>query len=305
MNKFTECSSKIKVEKRLFKPMFKFFGWDLYGNLSNVARGQGVNILLNMFFGVVANTAYGISNQVQSAVGSFSSNIITAVKPQIIKTYAAGNFDRCSGLIITASKIIFVLLLLISVPLIIEMKFILELWLDEVPKYSVWFARFTVGFLFFAALSTVLVTGVHATGDIRRPSFINGTIYLSVLPITYFAFKVGLSIYFPLILNIVFVLVGCIVNLVTLNKTLSQLSLRHYLIDVLCPCFFLAILALGIGYGISLNVHDEILRVLFVCVGTTITILLSSYLIVAKGNEKVLVKSYLKSVFKKWGLRKI
>ena len=297
--KFQECHIKIKTDKRMFKPMFHFFGWDLYGNLSTVARGQGVNMLLNIFFGVVANTAYGISNQVQSAVGAFSSNIITAVKPQIIKSYASGDIARCTQLIIASSKLICVLLLLISLPLIMEMHDVLYLWLGEVPKYTVWFARFTIGFLFFAALSGVVVTGVHATGNIKRPSFINGTLYLLVIPITYIAFRLNSNIYLPFILNIIFVFIGCLVNITTIKQKIPMMTIKLYFNEVLAPGLLTGLLTFLIINYVHIQISNSIIRGFAVILTSSFFIIIFSYFIIATKQERVQTLSFLKKHFNK------
>lgn len=296
---FPECSKRIIIDRKLFRPMFSFFGWDLYGNLSTIARGQGVNILMNMFFGVSANTAYGISNQIQSAVGSFSANIVTAVKPQIIKSYAANEYQRMITLIYSSSKLIYVLLLLISLPLLLEMFFVLELWLGEVPQYTVWFARLTVAFLFLAAMSTILVTGVHATGDIRRPSFINGSIYLSVVPISYLAYKLGFSIYLPLMINVVFVFIGCLVNLITLKKFVVLISIKTYLIHVIFPCLFASFISFIPSYVVHSLQLTPWIRFISVLLTSAFCVVTASYFIVATKEERKLISFYIKSIIKK------
>ena len=302
---FPECRPRYHFNRSQLRSMFAFFGWDLYGNLSTVARSQGVNVLLNIFFGVATNAAYAIAGQVQSAVGSFSNNIATAVKPQIIKSYAAGEYTSLVNLVMISSKIIFILLMLISVPLMIEMEFVLKLWLGEVPPFSVWFARLNVLFLFFSALSFVLVTAVHATGDIRRPSLINGTIYLSVLPLSYIGYKVGLSIYLPFVLNILFVVVGCVINLLTVKKYVKCVSVRFYLLHVILPCTLTMSIVTAICLSIHLIVASDWLRVIWVAVISTVASILISYLLVTNREEKRLLKDLISVKLSKWNIKKV
>lgn len=284
-HKFGECRCGLVMDKKLMKPMFSFFGWDIYGNLSVMARGQGVNVLINMFFGVIGNAAFGIAAQVQSAVGAFSSNIVTAVKPQIIKSYASDDINNMIRLILTSSKFIFILLMMIGLPLIIEMRFILQLWLGEVPTYSVGFSQLNILFVFFSSLSFVTVTGVHATGNIKRPSFINGTIYLSVIPLTYILYKFHGTIYIPFILNVIFIITGCLINLSTLHRHIPSLSVRKFIFSVLLPCIGVMILSSSVLSVIHSTISNDWIRLIIIFISSILITPVLSYFIIATKEE--------------------
>ena len=155
MYHFKECRLRWTWQPSIMKPMLSFSGWDLFGNASNLARTQGVNMLANMFFGTVANAAITISFTVQSVVLQFASNVSTAVRPQVVKTYSVGDTDRMSTLIYASAKYLYLLLLLVSVPIFIETYYVLELWLKIVPQYTVWFVRILIFFNFFSQMSVV------------------------------------------------------------------------------------------------------------------------------------------------------
>ena len=146
------------------------------------------------------------------------------------------------------------LLVAISIPVIIEMDFLLKIWLGEVPLYSVWLCRLSIFFLYFSTLSFIMVTGAHATGKIKIPSLINGSIYLSVVPISYIAFKHGGSIYIPFICNAIFVFFGCCMNLYAIKRQIAQFAfwsyftmcISHFLCGYSTCCYlFLSILWMG------------------------------------------------------------
>ena len=173
----------------VFKPILTFSGFDMYGNLSNMARSQGVNMLLNMFFGAIMNAAAGIATTVQNAIIGFANNILTTATPQITKLYASSQYKEMEYLINNTIKINIVLLALLSIPVTTEMNFILSLWYGIVPDYAISFCIFTLLFNIAAVPSSVIVKGIHATGNVKYTSIINGTLYLLVIPVTYFSFK--------------------------------------------------------------------------------------------------------------------
>lgn len=131
-------------DKNLFRQLISYAGWNLIGSISSLLRTQGVSMLLNAFYGVVMNAAYGIASQVKGQLNNFSTSIVTATRPQIVKSEGQGNRQRALALSATTSKIAFLLLSMLSVPLIIEMPYILQLWLKNVPEYTVSFTRLII-----------------------------------------------------------------------------------------------------------------------------------------------------------------
>ena len=213
--------------------MLTFTGWDFYGNASVVARTQGVNMLLNIYFGPVLNAANGIATQVQGAAMSFAANVMAAFKPQIIKSYAFNDFARMNQLIFAAGKFATVLMLLTSIPLMIEMEFVLTVWLGDWPKYTADLCRLTILFNMLSNLSAVLIMGIHATGNVRRPNVINGTIYLLVIPITYMIYKyIGAGPLLPFVINIIAVIIGLLCNMWTLSILVQSFKLKKFFVSI-------------------------------------------------------------------------
>lgn len=238
---FQECHIQlICMRKNMVWKMLNFSGWDLVGNLSVIGRTQGIAILANMFFGAVANASIGIANQIQGAVNAFANNITMAIKPQIIKSYAKNDFEREKQLIYLGSKVAFMLILFLGLPLVLEMPYILKLWLNVVPEYSVAISRWTLAFIMFSNISVITVTGVHATGDVRLCSIVNGILYLSVIPITYIAYKMNGSIYFPFCLNAVFIIIGSIMNFYYASRYIKTFSTYDFIKRVIFRCLLLA-----------------------------------------------------------------
>lgn len=163
--------------------------WTMNGNLAFIGYTQGVNILLNMFFGPVVNAARGIAIQVESAVMTFVSNFLTAIKPQIIKSYATGECDYMHKLVIVASKYGFFLMMFITFPLLLLIEPVLHLWLGIVPDHTGTFVKIMLFSGLLTPLSRVLITSIHATGNIKKFQLYEGTSLLMILPIAYFLLK--------------------------------------------------------------------------------------------------------------------
>ena len=170
INKWEHCKFKLSLDREFLRPLLSYSGWDLFGNASLVARTQGVNILLNIFFGAVMNAAAGIAMQVQTAAMSFATNVMTAFRPQIVKTYATKSYNEMINLISLGSIITYVLYLIIVTPLIFEMDFILHIWLKEVPNYTVCFCQLALLMDLFSNSGRFLMIGIDATGRIKETS---------------------------------------------------------------------------------------------------------------------------------------
>ncbi|MDR1758972.1 MAG: oligosaccharide flippase family protein [Fibrobacter sp.] len=297
LKKFTVCKYKFEWNKKYIYPMLSFSGWDLYGNMSVVARTQGVNVLLNLFFGAVLNAANGIAVQVQGAVMAFANNIITAVRPQIVKSYAARNYSYTIKLVLNAAKYIYLLLLVLSLPLILEMNFILNLWLKNVPPHAVSFCRLTLLFNFFATMSFVVVSAIHATGNIKRPSLINGSLYLAVIPVSYAAFKFNGIPEFPYLCNVLFIFIGMLSNVYTLKLYLPEFSIRKFILNVLSVCLLISFVSFLASYGIREKLPEGFLRFFTVSAVSTIIIAGMTYFIAIDKQTKQLVKE---KIARKW-----
>jgi len=190
---FTICKYQRHWDNSQFKILTSFSGWNMLGGLGVVCNGQGINILFNIFCGVVANAAMGISHQVSSAVGAFVGNMQMAFNPQIVKSYAANDIPYFNSLIFRASRISFFLILIIGLPVIICTKQLLELWLDEIPDYAISFAQLSILYSMVDALSGALWVGTQATGNIKWYTIILTLFLFLNLPIGYFLLKCGMS----------------------------------------------------------------------------------------------------------------
>lgn len=232
---FEETQSKPNFDKKQFKEIFAFAGWTMNGNLAVIGYTQGLNILLNMFFGPVVNAARGIAVQVQNVARQFCGNFQMALNPQLTKSYAVGDYSRMQELLKVSSKFSFFLILLISLPIIIEAPFLLKWWLKTVPEHTVSFLRLVLCSSCIVALSNPIITSVYATGKVKKYQLLEGSTLLTIIPISYLLLKL-----FHLPPETVF-LVHIIIEIITqfirvrIVLPMISMSLREYFLDVIWP----------------------------------------------------------------------
>ena len=251
LRNFEECKYRWFFEKSLFREMASFAGWKLLGSMAYVFYTQGLNLLLNVFFGPVANAARAASYQAQTAVGKFSSNIQTAINPQITKTYASGQIEEMHQLIFKGFRLIFFILLIICLPLIVETPAVLGLWLMEVPEGSVTFLRFLLITLLVQRCYGVLITAVSATGNIKKYQITMGTLTLTIVPIAYIVLKLGGLPWSVFAVQLVIVIIS---NIVILSVILPiiKMGLKDLLRYAIMRCALVTVLSLIIPIAIKI-----------------------------------------------------
>lgn len=227
---------KMGVENSLFKEMFSFAGWNLFGNGSYLLRNQGVDILLNLFFGVTVNAAKGICNHVQAAVYQFVSNFQMAITPQLTMSVAQKDYGRTHTLVFQGGRFSFYMLSLFAVPLIVSAPEILSLWLVEVPEYSIIFIRWTLLYLLLDSLSRFLITSVLAYGKIKKYQIVVGGTKLLTLPLVYVWLMLGGSPVTGILANIIIEVV-CLGQRLYYNSKYNGLSWQLYLLRIVLPCW--------------------------------------------------------------------
>ncbi len=180
-------------DSSLYKKLLSFSGWSLFGSISNVGYQQGVNIIINLFYGVALNAAVGIANQVNSAVQSFVTNFQQALNPQLVQAEASKNRERQRDLIFKSSKFSFFIMYFISYPLIINLQCVLSLWLNKYPEHTVSICSLILIGVLISCLSGPLWVSIYATGKIKAYQIAVSCVALSVLPIIYIGGILGMS----------------------------------------------------------------------------------------------------------------
>lgn len=254
---FEESRFNFIFNKEVFKQMISFFSWDLYGNMCLVFRLQGTNILLNMFFGPIVNASVAIVGQFQGGLMSLSSNFTLAAKPQMIQSYAGKDYERVFLLLKQGTKLSFYLVMIFSIPLSFNSKFILELWLNEVPPYADQFLQLSLIASVLSVSFSLFNPIIHATGKVFLNSFVTGTIYLLSLLIIYVLFKYGFSPVTPYYVIFFIVLLVGVTNLFIVQKYLPEFNAMSFVKTVLIKMYFIYILLIGLGFlqSIYLPIH--------------------------------------------------
>lgn len=188
---FTETKIKFFLDKNILKDVASFSVWMALGGTAFVAREQGVNMVINYFCGVTINAARGVSTQINSCLNQFSSSISLAIKPQITKSYAEGNIERSISLTFLLNKALCIMILLITVPLYFEIDYVLGIWLKDIPYYTNHFSQWVLIVAFLANLRNTYEPYYLAIGNIKTLQWISSLIYILILPLSFFALKLG------------------------------------------------------------------------------------------------------------------
>lgn len=232
--KYPECRYRFFWKKDVFFEMFKFAGWNTFGTAVWAVNEQGMNILLNMFFGPVVNASKGISSQVNSAINNFSLNFFTAVRPQIVKSYANKNIRYFLDLIFNSSRYSFYLLLFVSLPLLFRSDYILSLWLKKVPEFAPAFVSWVVIYSLANVLTNPLWSAIQAIGSLKKYCLIGSAVYLTAFPISYLFLLGGHNpvIIFKVLVCVRLFYLGVILKIV---KGYVRFSIKEYGSSVVYP----------------------------------------------------------------------
>ncbi|WP_289047636.1 hypothetical protein [uncultured Psychrobacter sp.] len=229
--KFVESKFRFYWNRRLFNTMLSYTGWNLWGNIAFVLSTQGVNVLLNIFFGPTVNAARAIAMQVSGALSSFVQNLQVAINPQIIKSYAAKDMSYMHSLVCYGAKYNFFVLLLLSMPVLINTDIILEVWLGKVPEYASIFVQLIIINILIDCISSPLITSAQATGKIKLYQTLVGGLLLLNLPFAYTILKMGYEPYAVIYVSITLSIFALIARL-SILKTLISLPIARYLKEV-------------------------------------------------------------------------
>jgi O-antigen/teichoic acid export membrane protein len=268
---YPECKFVKVWDKKQFQSILSYSGWSLFGTSANIAYNQGNNILINLFFGPVANAAQAVAFQVSGALSMFSSNFYAVIRPPLIKSYAEGNYEYMMRLFYTSAKITFCLLLLIFLPLILNTEYILNLWLDNVGDYMVAFSQLTLIASIILAMHQPITTIIQATGSVKRYHVIVETSTLLILPLTYVCFKYGYSVVWAFYISIAMFLIAHIIRLLVL-RTVIAFSLREYVVRFVLPMLLLTIISTGVTYFIHKLLANGFFNLTLTCMVAALSV---------------------------------
>lgn len=230
--RFPESHLTICKDKSIYKGMLSYSLWDFVGQFCATGGNQGLNLLINVFFGVTVNAARAVAYQVDNAVLMFVNNFTTALNPQIVKSYAKGDKDRYFQLIHTSAKFSFFLMSLFVVPILLEADFVLSVWLKEVPEWTSLFLRCIISIALFRTFANPVIRGVHATGDVKFLNASSGLFSLfTYLPFIYILYALGFPVWTCFIPHAIGA-IGCsYLELLSLQRA-ESFSIREFVINV-------------------------------------------------------------------------
>lgn len=295
---FKESKFKLYWDRPLFKILMNYAGWNLWGNAASVIMGQGVNILLNIFFGPVVNAAWGIAFQVRSAINSFVLNFQMAMNPQIIKSFATNDLKYMHQIIFQGAKYSFFLLYAISLPILLETEIILKLWLKIVPEYAVIFTQLVIVNILIDSISGPLMTAAHASGKIKLYQGVVGGLLLLTLPVSYIFLKLNFAPEVTLYISIIASIVALVARLGIIS-TLVKLSIWEFAKDVILRILPVVFIAILIPLLVKYLLPQGFYRLTILCFSTFLSVLLTIYLIGLNHAEQIFVQKKIKYYLKK------
>lgn len=284
--KFRECRFSFYWETSLFKEITSYSGWNLFGALASVFNNQGANIILNIFFGPIVNTAKAISYQISNAINMFVQNFMTAARPQIIKYYAEHEKEKMLTLVFQSSKFSFLLLFILTMPVLLETDFILDIWLKEIPRYVVLFTRLVILIALIDALSHPLMAAAQATGKIQKYTLVVGGTMLLNLPTSYLFLRIDYPPQTIFFLGIINSLICLILRLILL-KGMIRFPIMNYVRKVIAPLIVTTIIAYCVP--VLLRFHSDytgICRFLLIGLAGLVSSLVASFVFAFSKSER-------------------
>lgn len=275
VKKFPYCRYKFQTDSRLYKTTLAFTGWDLLGNLSAVAQGQGLNVLLNTFFGPVVNAARGVAFQLQGSVVQFSSNFLVAVKPQIMKLYAEKKYEQMKSLIFNSSKYSYLLLFTLSVPVLFETEYIIIKWLGTIPENTVVFVRIVLFTALFNTMRNPIVTGLHSMGRVKLLNIFTGGVMILSLPVSYLLLHIGYPPHTVFVVTLVLTLVNQQIDIILLSKYFSLFKIQDYFKNVFVEVFGISIIILTVSYILHSTMDEGFFRLFVISLFSIFSVLIS------------------------------
>lgn len=277
----------------MFKEIISFSSWNMLGGIANVGASQGVNIIYNIFCGVIVNAAMGVSNQVSAAVSSFVTNMQTAFNPQIIKSYAANDLDYFYSLIFRSSRFSFLLVFIIGFPIILCCNTIINLWLTDIPKYAVPFTQLIIVFCMIDALSGSLWTAAQASGKVKIYMIIISSLIFTNVPAAYLILWLGFSPVYVMLFKVIMNFIVHLTRIGYLHWLIKFPSIK-YIRQVMLPIIGYVLLTIPIPAIIENHMHSIIANIALMVATAIMSAILGFNMILTK-PERTFILNKLKS----------
>lgn len=294
---YEESKFRLFWDKSLYQQMSGFAGWNLFGSIAWLLRDQGLNIVLNLFFGPVINAARGVAAQVSSAVMNFISNFQMALNPQITKNYANGNLEEMEKLTYLGIKFSYMILFFMAFPLSLNIDYVLHLWLVEVPDYTALFIiLILVDSLVGNLFGTPLMTSLSATGKIRNYQIVVSVIILCIVPVGYVALRLGCDAPSVFYITIIFTAISGFVRFLYCRKQIGY-SLKAMFKNVLLPVFGMTVVALPLPIFIKQECFETetLLSFVLLCLIAVAMTFVAAWFVGLKSSERNMLMAIIKN----------
>ena len=295
---FFECKFKIVYDRKIFMEMFSFAGWSILGNMGFTFKDQISNIILNLFYGTTVNAARGIGMQVTAIVKTFATNFTMAMNPQIIKQYAEGNIDASRKLVYAGSRYSFYLLCFVSIPIIINVDYILKLWLGDVPKFTNYFCCYSLLVSLLFTLSGCVTTAIQATGKVKLFQIGLNIILLSELPFAWILMELDYPPYAVMYPSVLTYTIAVFFRFFLIRKYVMGYKLKDYIIEVICPCVIVFVSSFLVSSTINFHIGSCFLNFLFSSVASLFIVLSFVLVFGIKQKERIALLKTVKKYFK-------
>lgn len=282
---FNDCRCNFKINKEYRTNMLSFVSWNLIGSIAGVAKEQGINVLLNIYFGAAINAARGIAYQVMNSINGFVSNFQLAMNPQIIKLFSSNEKEEMFKLVLRGGKYSFLLLFFLSLPVIIEAPFILNIWLIKVPDYTVIFLRLILVTSLIDSLSGTLITSMHASGKVRDYQIVVGGISLFTLPVAWLFLRNGYQPYSAMAVSLCISIICHFARLLLLKKSIG-FPVKLFLVKVTFKCFLVSIFSMILPILAYISFSINWFSFLLICFISSLSILIITYFVGLSNDEK-------------------
>jgi len=304
LSQFIYCNLKFETshfrnfkDKLLFQKMIKFSFWNIFLDFADVCRLHGTNILINIFYGVTVNAAMGIASKINTAVYTFVVNFQTAYRPQIIKSYAAKDYNYFIRLIFQTSKMSFFLLFLFVLPLYLNADFVLKIWLNNVPEYCVILTKLMLIISLETSFNGPLLDSILATGDIKKHQLIYSCFLFANLPVSLIFLWLGYSPMYVLYVKFALTFLSLIWRIIFLNKKIN-LPVLGYLREVIFPIIIVvSISTLVVIFSQSLFIDWT--KLLITCIISTVIITVLVYFVGINNQERISLHNWILNKIKK------
>jgi len=284
---FEEIKLNPGLVKDHFLPITTFSGWNIFGSFSFLMREQGIDVLMNLFFGPVINAARGIANQVNTAFTSLVSNMTTAIRPQMIQSYASGEIQRSLRLMETISKLSCSTLYLVALPILLEITFVLNVWLKgNVPDHADTFLIIIILISFVNNLNSAISAIIHASGQMMVYQIVTSLISLTSLPVAYVLLQSGWPSESALLCVLFFISISQLASLFILRHIVPEFSIRHYMKAIILPLLLMVLITGPVVFGIQHSMNEGWMRLAIVVLSSVAVVTPAIYFIVLNSDEK-------------------